>query len=265
MERSNGSVPALLDDQLVIVAEQAERRVEAVKKIKILALKVTNPYDWVDQNGKPYLQASGAEKVARLFGICWKIEGGERQELENGHFSFSFQGEFRLSGAEIEAIGSRSSTDKFFSTRYKWDEGKQKKLPYELPPSEIDQGNVKKAAYTNCIGNGITRLLGIRNMKWEEIEDVCGFGKQDVTSIQYGLGSAPKDKKTRKSSRKAPKRDDQPPGNGNVLGPTVKCPDGGPCAGDEVSVKYCQKMCKRPGPDKCDPYKEITKPEERLE
>ena len=187
-----GDVPAILDDQLVAVAEQAEKRIAAVKKIKSLALAVTNANDWTDQNKKPYLQVSGSEKVARLFGVNWRIDTPEREDHEDGHFTFTFKGAFELKGATIEAVGTRCSRAKFFSVRYKWNEQEKKKLPYDVPPSEIDKGNVKKAAYTNCIGNGITRLLGIRNMTWEEIEAFSNFKRGEVTAIQYG--SKDKDK-----------------------------------------------------------------------
>src|SRR5437879_3336498 len=68
-------VPAtsLDDDRLIRIAEQAERRIDAVKRIKGLVLRVTNSADWVNQGGKPYLQGSGGEKVARLFGISWRL------------------------------------------------------------------------------------------------------------------------------------------------------------------------------------------------
>jgi len=175
----NGTVPAILDDQLVAVAEQAEKRIEAVKKMKSLALAVTNAYDWTDQNGKPYLQCSGGEKVARLFGVNWRIDPPERQVHEDGHFTYKYKGRFELRSTIIEVVGSRCSRDGFFTRRYKDDK------PYDLPASEVDEGNVMKAAYTNCIGNGVTRLLGIRNMTWEEIERFAKFKKSDVTSIQY--------------------------------------------------------------------------------
>jgi hypothetical protein len=182
-EVANSGLPAIYDDQLIEVAEMAERRIEAVKKIKQLALKVTNAHDWTSQQDKPYLQVSGSEKVARLFGISWRIDDPLMELLEEGHFSFTYKGYFSLKGAEIEAIGTRSSKDGFFK-RYAYEgEGKEKKR-IELPPSEIDKGDVKKAALTNCIGNGITRLLGIRNLTWEDLKN-AGIKKEDVQKIDY--------------------------------------------------------------------------------
>lgn len=179
MEREITDIPAIADDSLIAVAEQAEKRINAVKKIKMMALKVTNSNDWVDQNGRPYLQTSGAEKIARLFGISWRIEAPEYEPEDNGHFTYTVRGHFSFAGVTIEAIGSRSSKDGFFK-RYGKDEKGER---VELPVSEIDKADVKKAAYTNCIGNGITRLLGIRNLSWDELQAV---GITPSARIEYG-------------------------------------------------------------------------------
>lgn len=177
----DSGVPALADDILVRVAEQAEKRIDAVNKIKRLALRVTNAHDWTDQGGKPYLQVSGGEKVARLFGISWTISEPIFEAEEGGHFSYTYTGTFSLSGASIEAVGTRSSKDGFFKKYGNKDEDGNKTV---LPPSEIDKGDVKKSAYTNLIGNGITRLLGIRNLTWEEL-DTAGIKKDNVGKVDY--------------------------------------------------------------------------------
>ena len=168
------------DYTLVALAEQAEKRVDALVKIKRAALKSTNPKDWTNQNGNPYLQVSGAEKVGRIFGISWRIDEPVKENLEGGHFSYTYKGYFSLAGATIEAIGTRSSKDGFFK-RYSWNQGEKT----ELPPSEIDAGDVKKAAYTNCIGNGVTRLLGIRNLTWEDLHEFAGITQEQVSGVDY--------------------------------------------------------------------------------
>lgn len=176
----DNSIVPVASEALVELAAQAERRVEAINKIKQYSLRLTQPGDWVDQNGRPYLQVSGAEKIARLFGISWRIDEPIREELEGGHYIYTYKGYFSLAGAEIEAIGSRSSKDPFFK-RYVYVNGQRK----ELPPSEIDPGDVKKAAYTNCIGNGITRLLGLRNISYDDLEKVAGIKREQITRIEY--------------------------------------------------------------------------------
>lgn len=172
-------VPMISDDSLVHLAETAEKRIEAVNKIKKLALRVTNSRDWVDQSGKPYLQASGSEKVARLFGISWRLDEPVYESEEGGHYSYTYKGHFTLSGTTIEAIGSRSTKDKFF-TKYDYVNGKK----VALPMTEIDRGDIKKAAYTNCIGRGISGLLGLKNLTWEELTE-SGISKDAAGRVEY--------------------------------------------------------------------------------
>ena len=181
-----GFLPAIADKSLIQIAEEAEKRADAMNKIRRISLKQTNASDWVDQQNKPYLQVSGAEKIARLFGVSWRISEPVFESLEGGHFSYSYNGEFSLAGATIEAIGSRSSKDGFFK-KYKY-VGEER---VELPPSEIDRGDVKKSAYTNLIGNGITRLLGIRNLTYGDLEEFAGIKREHITSIQYRKGGKP--------------------------------------------------------------------------
>ena len=47
----------------------AQRRVDVVDKLISLSLKRTTFRDWMSVENQPYLGHSGAEKVARLFGI----------------------------------------------------------------------------------------------------------------------------------------------------------------------------------------------------
>jgi len=169
------NVPAIADDNLMRVAEMAEKRIDAVVKIKQMALKVTNARDWTDQGGKPYLQVSGSEKIGRLFGISWRIDEPVCEPEEGGHFGYTYKGYFTLGGVTIEAIGTRSSKDPFFR-KYKNGE--------ELPPSAIDKGDVKKAAYTNLLGSGITRILGMRNLTWEELSE-AGITQESVSKVDF--------------------------------------------------------------------------------
>jgi len=178
-QEETGLTP-ITDDTLIALAEQAEKRIDAMNIIKKVAIKLTNRHDWTDQGGKPYLQVSGAEKIARMFGISWRISEPVEEKSDGGHFAFTYRGNFSLAGASIDAIGTRSSKDGFFK-KYGYSNGSKT----ELPASEIDRGDVKKAAYTNCIGNGITRLLGLRNMTYEDLLEFSGIRKDDIASVGY--------------------------------------------------------------------------------
>jgi hypothetical protein len=161
----------------------AERTEELIRKIKTLAIKQTNKYDWIDMQGKPYLQSSGAEKVARLFGISWRVcaEYPKKETIadENGsYYMYVYKGEFMMGGKAIEVVGTCSQKDKFLGTQ-----GAKNR-----PLSEIDEGNIIKKAYTNMVGRGITTILGIRNLTWDEINS-GGIDRNTTSKVNYAQGS----------------------------------------------------------------------------
>ena len=186
LENTGESLTVISTDNLINIANKAEARIEAVKKIKGLSLSVTNYQDWVDQNGKPYLQTSGGEKIARLFGISWTVEEPRtQQDGDEGHYMVTYKGVFTLGNASIECIGTRSSKDGFFK---KYEKGTYVDAKYvqgkEMPAAAIDIGDVVKSAYTNLIGNGITRLLGIRNLTYEDLDE-SGIDVSKITKVEY--------------------------------------------------------------------------------
>lgn len=159
--------------------KRAERMEAYVRKIKTLAIKQTNRNDFVDMGGKPYLQASGAEKIARLFGISWRIcEGYPKKEQitdEKGtYYMYTYKGEFTMGGKSIEIIGTCSQKDKFLGTQ-----GDKAR-----PASEIDETNIIKKANTNMIVRGVTTILGIRNLTWEEVEE-GGVEHKQTNKVVY--------------------------------------------------------------------------------
>lgn len=189
---STDSVPAIADDTLIAVARMAEARIDAVIKIKQLALKVTNARDWTDQSGNPYLQVSGSEKIANLFNISWGFLTPEPlyEQDDDGHYTYTFKGRFSMGGRSIEVEGSRSSKDSFFKQNL-YQDGK---LVREKSVEERDnKRDVKMAALTNLLGNGITRLLGIRNLTWDDLEAFAGIKKDQVGKVDYKTKGEKKD------------------------------------------------------------------------
>lgn len=171
--------PVITESDLEAAIKVAERNELLARKIKTLAIKQTNPHDWVDQDGKPYLQSTGAEKIARLFGISWRIcEGYPKRETlkdEAGtYYLYTCQGVFDMGGKSIEVIGTCSQRDKFFGR-------KGGELKSE---SEIDVTNIIRKAVTNMEVNGITRLLGIRNLTWEELAE-SGIKQTASSAVNY--------------------------------------------------------------------------------
>jgi hypothetical protein len=169
----NGNISILSNDTLIQLSQMAEDRVKAMNTIKLHALKATNKNDWVNEGGKPYLQESGSCKIARVFGVSYRINPPTKQLFSDGHYEYIYTGDFSLGGAEISATGSRSSKGDFFVG---------KKDP--KPVSEIDEGDVRKAAYTNCIGRGIKELLGLGNLTWDEL-GTAGIKKNECAGFEF--------------------------------------------------------------------------------
>lgn len=166
------------DTDLELAIKNAERTEKLIAKIKQIAIKATNQNDWVDMEGEPYLQSSGAEKIARLFGISWRIVKGPTKEMstdENGSFFiYSYTGEFSMGSKTIEITGTCSQKDKFFGKK----QGKLKLL------SEIDECSIIKKAQTNMVVRGIKTILGIRNLTWAEIRG-GGVTQSATAAVSY--------------------------------------------------------------------------------
>ena len=162
---NNGGLLSADTDNILYLAQRAEQYIDAMNRIMDAALKITNELDWVLIGGKPYLQESGATKVARLFGISIQLIGKPVIECDpQGYKTYTYKARFMLKDQFVECEGSRSMKEDFFAGKPDKD-GKIKK------PDEIDERDVKMAAYTNCINNGIKRLIpNLRNIDVETLE-----------------------------------------------------------------------------------------------
>ena len=65
-QNNNGGLLDANVENILYLADKAEKMIAAMNRIMDAALKITNELDWVLIGGKPYLQESGATKVARL-------------------------------------------------------------------------------------------------------------------------------------------------------------------------------------------------------
>lgn len=176
--QNNGLLDASADN-ILYMAEKAEQYITAMNKIMAAALKITTENDWVLIGGQPYLQESGATKVGRLFGISWQIVGKPEVVCDAaGYKTFTYRARFYLNNQFVEAEGSRSMRDEFFSGK-----GCAKK------PDEIDERDVKMAAYTNCINTGIKRLIpGLRGIDVKTLE-AAGFDVSKIRGYTFKNGS----------------------------------------------------------------------------
>ena len=161
----------------------AQRRVDVVDKLIGLSLKRTSFRDWMNVEGQPYLGHSGAEKVARLFGIKLRNIKTEKEWSEDSKGRFYIYrtiGTAELPGGydSIEALGTCSQRDKFFA----WANSKWRDTV------DIDETNIMKSSYSNFVVNAITHLLGLRNLTWDDLKG-AGIETDKVQKIEYQEGA----------------------------------------------------------------------------
>ncbi|MGH9389233.1 MAG: hypothetical protein ACRD1Z_06415, partial [Vicinamibacteria bacterium] len=154
---------------------EAERRAELLSKITLTAVKRTYAQDWIDfrvkdsdDDGKPYLSASGAERLRTVFGISITnpdVKRYEEKDKEGPFWFYVFTGIAHWRGDELAVVGTCSSRDQFYRTRYQ--DGKQ----VLLPADEIDPTNIIKAARSNMIANAVTGILGLRGLTWAQLRE----------------------------------------------------------------------------------------------
>jgi len=180
---NTGSNAGLLDtntDNIIYLAEKADKYIAAMNRIMDAALKITNELDWVLIGGKPYLQESGSTKVARLFGISIQLIGAPIVERDDdGYKTYTYKARFLMKDQFIECEGSRSMKEDFFAGK-----GDKKKKP-----DEIDERDVKMAAYTNCLNNGIKRLIpNLRNIDIDTLER-AGLDTARISGYTFKAGA----------------------------------------------------------------------------
>lgn len=186
-DRQQGGLLDTNTDNILYMAERAEQYITAMNKIMSAALKITTELDWVLIGGQPYLQESGATKVARLFGISWQLIGKPDITCDPaGYKTFTYKARFFFNNQFIEAEGSRSMKDEFFTGKQKDRDGN----PVQFKtPDEIDERDVKMSAYTNCINTGIKRLIpNLRGIDVATLEK-AGFDCSKIRGYTFKTGS----------------------------------------------------------------------------
>jgi len=161
--------------------KMAEEQVLFMNKLSIIGLKATDESDWVnfgDMNVYP--TAAGALRIRRntLISI-WNVKC-EREDLKDKrgeYYVYTFTGNVGIKqrGDYIEVLGTCSSRDTFFAKEY----GKWKQI------EEIDTTNIKKAARTNMVANGITEYLGLKKPGAKRFRQ-AGLDITKVPHVKFG-------------------------------------------------------------------------------
>lgn len=172
-------------------ADKVQQLIEALpllanryEKLREICLKhvVNKPGDWnlwgsERQGFRPRMNDGAASKLLSFSGI--KMVGGEtRKEMltqSDGKQKYIVWHEATFIsplGGELTALGSCASDDPFVASRYEYDPAEHRKVKKEIPHEDVAYDNVVKAARANCLVNGVSALLGLKNVEVEELHEM---------------------------------------------------------------------------------------------
>lgn len=182
------------------------------------ALAKTKPHQWLarrDSKGNTTLNlmAPGAERIRANcpIGYLNKRDYVDTWNKETGPgYTIYYEADFFLGSPKsgtMPVIGSCSSDDDFFSIEhndmtYNADnpehkaalesgdgklssDGKTIFMKVRIPAAEVSREDIRKSALSNLVVNGITRVLGIRSISPDELQE-AGIDIAKIPSIDYG-------------------------------------------------------------------------------
>lgn len=167
--------------------EGAERYVNLMDKIRLMAIRLLSPVDVSNQGGKPYIEKSGCDKIAAAFGVQLYDVDIMRENLtdeQGDYFVYTCSGRGHWNNHHESEIGVCSSRDDFFGSK-KSENGKVYK-----PLSEVDVCDIKKKAFTNFANRIIKKLIGL-SFTWEELAELSKnkISSDTAQSVAFGKGS----------------------------------------------------------------------------
>jgi hypothetical protein len=162
---------------------EIEKNVAFFNKVKIIALKMTKPSDWVDLGGNPYLMDRGAQNIAIAFGVDITQEAPRMEWAEDANgryymFITSGRAHAKKLGRFIEDVGVCSQRDKFFGMSG----GKLKEI------QDVDMANVIRKASTNLYNRLVKRVIGLSGVTWDDL-GAAGIKRESLQKVEYKAGS----------------------------------------------------------------------------
>ncbi len=173
------------ETMLAILEKKAELAPRYNRAINTILVTQTYPEDWTQQGDKMCLSSAGAERVARLFSIRFHDHKCSKQEISDSNgrgYRYIYECNATLGDREVFAQGAYSTRDKFLgSIGGEW-----------RPTEDINENNIRNAAYHICIGNAIKALLGLRGIPAERFREIMGGAGEDAgkaAAVKRGSGT----------------------------------------------------------------------------
>lgn len=180
---SGGTTLVRIPDDPMAVLEARNRMMERLLNYAIAA---THAGQWQMLGDKPWPTGPACEAMARRCAVSWDKPEAEKRDTSDEAgpaYSWTYRSRFYLPGGldSIWAEGHCSSRDQFLGTGVEY-------TTRELP--DVEEGNIRQAAMTNMVVNGVTRLLGVRNLTRERLDALLGAGaSENMGKVAYRAGA----------------------------------------------------------------------------
>lgn len=211
-----------IDVDYAAMLQKFKDRALFVDGVRKEALQRTRPQHWLSRKQKDgsrtfSLMGPGAERIRTIapIGFVNLTQREEKWTKEHGAgYTIYYNADVYLGSARsglMPVIGTCSSDDDFFSTEHAelpynadnpehkaaldsgegrlTDNGTKIYIRRRIPAQDVTRENIDKSALTNLIVNGVTRVLGIRNISGEELKEV-GIDPDKIGGFEYGSGKA---------------------------------------------------------------------------
>ncbi len=177
------------DAQILMMERKAELAPRFLKAMQTILMSQTFPQDWetfgTGDKAKVCLSSAGAERVARLFDIQFFEVVSKREDFTDAlgqGYRYVFEGKAALGSRVVFSQGTYSTRDKFLGFA---DGGYR-------PLEDINEGNIRNAAYHIFCGNAIKGLLGLRGIPLAQFHTLMGQAGGDPVKAgghAYGSGT----------------------------------------------------------------------------
>lgn len=173
------------DTMLAVMRRKAAMAKEWANLINTILLTQTYPEDWKEFSGKVCLSSAGAERIARMFNIKYFEVTSKKEEFSDQHgkgYRYIYEGNAEMNGRIIFVMGVYSTRDKFLGfAQEQWKD-----------ITDINENDIRTAAYHRFCGNAVKSLLGLRGMPKERFDAIfagAGESTSKTTKVNYAGGT----------------------------------------------------------------------------
>jgi hypothetical protein len=174
------------DMMLAVMERKAANAKKYAELINTILITQTYPEDWKEFSGKMCLSSAGAERIARMFSIKYFDVVAKKEEFADANgkgYRYIYEGKAEMNGRIIFVMGVYSTRDKFLGfAKNEWKD-----------IVDINENDIRTAAYHRFCGNAVKSLLGLRGMPTERFDTIFKTAGDNpagkTTAVNYASGT----------------------------------------------------------------------------